>query len=179
MKLENPLLTGKIEDEQAIYPEIRNKLLVMAKEDQEVRNTIKIDVEIDKRNTENLKEIISQIGWPTKSKVGKWGMKAAWLIAQHADFDLPFQKEALHLIKSVPLEEIDIRDIAYLEDRISAKETKTQMYGTQFYIDENKIFGPYKIINPEKLNDCRKEFGLKPWEEYRDHMMSLNNELKK
>jgi len=55
--------------------------------------------EIDNENTKILKQIILEYGWPTISMAGKEASNAAWVIAQHADHDISFQKLCLSLLK--------------------------------------------------------------------------------
>ncbi|MEX2117516.1 MAG: DUF6624 domain-containing protein [Bacteroidota bacterium] len=55
--------------------------------------------DIDQRNTERMKDIIQQAGWPGKSLVGEDGAEVAWLLVQHADHDIQFQKNMLPLIE--------------------------------------------------------------------------------
>ena len=78
------------------YKKISEKLIAMFEEDQ---NVIKWDPIITKQivisNTINLKKIIEKIGWPSEDKVGVRGESSAWLIAQHSDHDVKFQKKCL------------------------------------------------------------------------------------
>jgi hypothetical protein len=111
-----------------------------------------------------MKEIIKQIGWPTVSKVGKEISSSAWLLVQHADHDVEFQKECLELMKAEPETEVSKKDIAYLEDRICVNEDCPQIYGTQFTEKEGR-FMPRVIENMENLNERRKSVGLDTLEE--------------
>ena len=45
----------------------------------------------DRVRADRLAEIVDEHGWPTHSMVGTDGGTAAWLIAQHADFDVGSQ----------------------------------------------------------------------------------------
>jgi hypothetical protein len=54
---------------------------------------------IDVANTDRLRAIIAEQGWPGRALVGDEGAEAAWLIAQHADRQLDFQREALALLE--------------------------------------------------------------------------------
>lgn len=72
-----------------LYPALRSELLAMAKKDQAVRGRINSEGEtpelleeesrIDWRNTDRMKLIVDEFGWPTWRMVGKDGAKAAWL----------------------------------------------------------------------------------------------------
>lgn len=146
----------------------------MFKTDQEMRNnSIKDptawDAEIDRKHTKRLKDIISQYGWPTISLAGPEASNAAWLIAQHADHDRGFQKQCLELMKQLPSDEVNLRNIAYLEDRIRVAGGRPQLYGTQFD-RTGKRFGPSHVKDKRNLDKRRKAMGLQPFEEYRKIM---------
>lgn len=145
----------------------------MYKVDQEMRKKaskglITWDEKIDRVNTENLKKIIADIGWPTISKVGVKSSKVAWLLAQHADHDIAFQKLALHLIReAVKLNDVEPKEVAYLTDRIRLKEGRKQIYGTQF-TKKNGDFIPLPLQDPERVNVRREKFGLGTIEDYKN-----------
>ena len=104
-----------------------------------------------------MKEIVSKIGWPTISKVGKEASSGAWLLIQHADHDIDFQKECLSVMKSESGEEISLRNIAYLEDRIKINLGLPQVYGTQFKLVDGE-FIPNEIEDPEHVEERRKKW---------------------
>jgi len=140
----------------------RLEIIDMAKKDREMRlqysETGKLDEQLDKSNTEKLKEIVSQIGWPTISKVGVDASYEAWLLIQHSP-DIDFQKQCLELMKQEKDGEIDKENIAYLEDRIRVREGKKQIYGTQ-YIRENGKRVLLPIEDPQKADHLRREMGI-------------------
>ncbi len=112
-----------------------------------------------------MKNLIKEIGLPTISKVGKVASYNAWLLVQHSP-DLEFQKEYLKLLKE-NRNDINLANIAYLEDRVLMYEKKPQLYGTQFSTDK-KTGKPklYKIHNKKSVNKKRKEYSLGILEEY-------------
>ncbi len=55
-------------------------------------------LELDRRNTARMQEIVDRYGWPGIAMVGQDGEYAAWLLVQHADRDHAFQKRCLVLI---------------------------------------------------------------------------------
>jgi uncharacterized protein len=157
---------------------LRAELLRMVKEDQEARKeAIKASaddspahrkmVEIDRRNTARMKEIIEKYGWPGNSLVGEEGAHAAWLLVQHADRERAFQKRCLTLLEGAVKErEAAPVDLAYLTDRVRVAENKKQVYGTQFRQVEGKL-EPYPIEDEKNVDRRRKELGLPPLAEYR------------
>ncbi len=140
-----------------------SEIIAMASEDQEARQ--KGDgtkaVEIDKQNTEKLKSIIEQIGWPTKSKVGAEAAHAAWLIAQHANLDLEFQERCLALMKAKEPEEVAAEDLAYLEDRVLVAQGKPQIYGTQWITTKEGAESLAPIESMEQAEELRKNIGMR------------------
>ena len=147
-----------------LYPRIKDELTAMFQIDQEMRHrNLKEpdywDSTIDRKHTARIKELVAQIGWPTVSKVGSEGSHAAWLLVQHADHDVDFQKECLTLMKSAPEGEVERRDVAYLEDRVRVNSNQLQLYGTQF-IEVNGTFVPRGIECLEKVDERRLSMGL-------------------
>lgn len=134
----------------------------MAKLDQKIRihkdkNWI---IAVTKTNTKRLKEIVKQFGWPTTSLVGPQASNSAWLLIQHADHDLKFQKYCLRLIREAAKKgEALLENVAYLTDRVLINSGKPQMYGTQFYNYRGKLL-PKPIKDPDKLDVRRKKMGL-------------------
>ena len=133
------------------------------------------DDKLDSIHTERMKEIIAEIGWPTFSKVGKEIASNAWLLVQHADHDVAFQRRCLDMMKKEPAGEVEVIDIAYLEDRVRVNEGKSQLYGTQFFNDKKPdgtvVYGPRPIEDPENLDKRRMSVGLGSFEEYKKHML--------
>lgn len=158
----------KQKEEGILFAEIAEEINAMRDADQEMRkraldNNGVIESEeddtLDQRNTERMKEIIDQIGWPTVSKVGKKASTNAWLLVQHADHDVEFQKLCLSLMKEQIEGEVDQKDIAYLEDRVRVNTGQPQIYGTQFrWEGGNKPIQDIEDI--ENVDERRRVVGL-------------------
>jgi hypothetical protein len=122
--------------------------------------------EIDHENTERMKQIVKEFGWPGKSLVGTDGANAAWLLVQHADHDRAFQKQCLELLQDgVKKAEATGEQLAYLTDRVRLGERKKQVYGTQVQLVDGK-FRPYPIENEAEVDKRRKDVGLSPLADY-------------
>lgn len=130
-----------------------------------------------KQHATELKEIISEIGWPTINLVGEEASQAAWLIAQHSDHDISFQEEALKLIRSLPEGTIKRANIAYLEDRILVNNGKPQIYGTQNIRDGQGKIISHPIDKRSFVNKRRKMMGLEPLEEYLKSCQEMADEM--
>lgn len=162
----------------SINAELRAELLAMEEKDQAVRNAL-IDAgmapdsslvarvqAVDAANRARLKGIIDAHGWPGRSLAGRDGAAAAFLIVQHADADLAFQKRALALLKEAYANgEAAGGDVAMLTDRVRKAEGKKQLYGTQTSTEDSTIVFD-SIEDPAQLDERRAEVGLPPLEQY-------------
>jgi len=97
----------------AVNEVLRQELLEMRVHDQEMRNAIGTKYKegqplsqadsdwwesVDTGHTRRMQEIIREHGWPGKSLVGEEAEFAAWLLVQHADRVLDFQKQCLESV---------------------------------------------------------------------------------
>jgi hypothetical protein len=90
----------------------------------------------------------------------------AWLLVQHADHDRAFQRTCLALLRAQPPEEVDARNIAYLEDRVRVGEGRPQLYGTQFHTNEQGELEPFPIEDQNQVDTRRAAVGLSTLAEY-------------
>jgi hypothetical protein len=167
------------------YADVIKEIQQMVEKDQESRSTelaelgqtISIteeDANLDRIHADRMREIITKIGWPTISKVGVSCSHMAWLLVQHADHDVEFQKCCLDLMKQAPQGEVNLEDIAYLEDRVRVNEERPQLYGTQFH-GEGSEYGPRPIEDPEQVDERRKSIGMESLEEYKKFLKEKYN----
>lgn len=144
------------------------EILTMADEDQRMRrdfsgDPLSWDPSVDQGKTRRMREIVREIGWPTRSKVGAQAEHMAWLLVQHAD--TAFQRECLVLMSREPAEEVCARHIAYLYDRISVRDGRPQRYGTQLE-KSGDGWEPLPVEDPERLDARRQAVGLEPITDY-------------
>ncbi|WP_308375579.1 DUF6624 domain-containing protein [Microbulbifer sp. RZ01] len=149
-----------VESTDMSHPELRVELKSMWVKDQDLVGTEKQKSIIDS-NSERLKDIVNEYGWPTKSMVGEDGSWFAWAIAQHS-FDGEFQRTCLDLMKPLlSVQEINSELYAELHDRISRNANEEQTYGMAIiWIDGKKVFHP--ISNIESVDQRRQSIGLPP-----------------
>lgn len=161
------------ENTEKINEELKREILKMVEEDQKMRKGGEFRQEIDVKNTERIKEVINQYGWPGKLLVGEDGSDGVWLLVQHADHDVEFQKRALELLKDAVVKR-EVRKIheAYLTDRVLVNSGKPQIFGTQFYKNKKEKYVPRLIEDETHLDDRRKEFGLEPFSGYKQRMQN-------
>ncbi len=125
--------------------------------------------EVYHKNSEWLKGIILQEGWPSSETVGEQGELYAWLIIQYAD-DVSLQKECLKLLERFPKTKERKQYIAYLTDRILITENKAQVYGTQFSYGK-----PFPVQDKQNLDKRRSEMGLEPLSQYTKRISRINS----
>lgn len=120
--------------------------------------------DIDAENLKQVKEIIRACGWPKTTEASH----SAWLLAQHADSDLKFQRLARGMLEtSVKAGIAAPRDLAYLADRIAANEHRPQEYGTQFSQPDRCHLVLSEVDDPALVNQRRLAIGLQSLEEYK------------
>lgn len=115
---------------------------------------------IDKKNTDLLKVITKEIGWPSFGLVGRRAAKAAWLLLQHSP-SVSFQKAMLEKMKILPSNEIDPMWLAQTIDRVKVNSGLKQLYGTSYRIFPKTgkiILDP--IYNRKDLDRRRRILGL-------------------
>jgi len=164
------------------YPNLREELLDMVERDQRARmgmrvagdesggNALAAMTRIDEDNSARMHEIVDEVGWPTKSAVGSDGAQAAWLLVQHADLDVAFQRRCLTLMEEeLARDDVYAGNFAYLTDRVLVNEGKQQEYGTQFHTAGGKQ-QPRPIRDAKHVDARRKKMGLSTLDEYRKMM---------
>ena len=120
----------------------------------------------DRARTARIKEIVNTYGWPGRSLVGTEASGAAWLMVSHAVTDVPFQRQALELMKKVGSCEVEPTYLAYLTDRVLLGEGKKQLYGSYPTRGPNGELIPQPIEDEANLDRRRAALGLQPFAEY-------------
>ncbi|MNK03944.1 hypothetical protein D3C87_217970 [compost metagenome] len=132
--------------------EIREKLI----QDGELGNGYHPEMEkVHRENAQYLKQIIEQIGFPTISKVGEKASDAAWLIIQHSISDPELMKSAYQMMLE-NMTDINLKNLAYLSDRIQFFQGKPQKFGTQYNSDGSI----YPVMDKKELGELRKKYNL-------------------
>ena len=145
-------------------PALRTELLTMLEQDQAGG--------ADAGNQTRLAEIFDEHGWPGWRLVGEDGSTAAWVIVQHADLDLEFQRRGLALLEdAVAADDASPGDLAYLVDRVRVAEGLPQIYGTQWTPDADGVWQPWTPIEDEaNVDTLRAEVGLGTLADYLDEL---------
>ena len=163
---------------------VKTEILALVAEDQAARSRIvdftNITVEEQKilddlrvAHNPRLKRIISKHGWPSSTIVGLDAAQGMWLLVQHQDQDLAFQKECLKLLKTAVMErQAGKREYAYLLDRVRKNENLPQVYGTQWTVKEGQLI-LHPVENLDQLNERRLAVGLTTIEQYLNEMKKI------
>lgn len=162
------------QSENPKFPTEKEELISMYEEDLGFmlarKNSWEKVEESRKNNVKKLKEIILKIGWPTISKVGEEACFSAFMITQHADFDLDFQKQSLKMMEQAR-DDIHLFELAALTDRVAVNSGEEQPYGTQWEKNEKGELVPRTPIKDfENVKQRRGEMGLMPLEIYKKRM---------
>jgi len=152
---------------------LSKKLTALGKRDQtEARRGLaagEFDDKVFRENTLVLKKIVLTHGWPSIDLVGKRASRYAWLLVQHADHDLSFQKKCLGLMQDIYTKNnkhLDPANIAYLTDRILVNQNKKQLFGTQCYFRRDGKFVVRPIRDLKTLDQRRKAYNLETFKEF-------------
>ena len=163
-------LLERVEQDQAIRKELISK--GVEHPDEAILARMRV---IDTANTERVRAIVRQHGWPSPELVGHDGAEAAFILVQHAE--LTFQKEMLPLVeKAYRSGGLSGQSFALLLDRVLVGEGKPQVYGTQAKRFE-KWNGQEPALEPiedeANVDKRRAEVGLVSLSEYREMLKRL------
>ncbi|HET6226686.1 MAG TPA: DUF6624 domain-containing protein [Bacteroidia bacterium] len=113
-----------------------------------------------------IKSILDKYGYPGYDIVGKEGSGNYFLLVQHSDFNVGFQKRVLKLMKKqVVKKNASGSSYAFLVDRVELNSGQLQVYGTQVLMGRSgtKLRPCIDTLNLDKR---RKTVGLMPIKEY-------------
>jgi hypothetical protein len=121
---------------------------------------------IDRGNQAELEKLLELYEWFKISEFGPEAEADAWLLAQHADHDLRFQKRILSILERLlPSGETSGTSFAYLYDRVAVAENRPQRFGTQGRCVGPGRWEPWPSEEPQALQARRDALGLGPIEE--------------
>lgn len=116
---------------------------------------------LDSLNLLIVDSIVNRYGILGMADIGLYGHLAITMTIQHSDIET--QKEYLPKFKkALELKRIFPSTYAMLEDRVSIKSGKKQVYGTQLMINgKTNIAELLPIVAPDSIDIRRKSIGLK------------------
>ena len=164
LELSKELWTMRIKD-QAFYYHIHMAEKISGRDSPKVVDLWELKRKINDQNLERIIEIIDTQGWPKESVVKASAASAVFLVIQHSDLET--QRKYLPVMKEAANDgEASWSSLALLIDRVNLGEGKEQIYGSQIYRDEDGSFYVKDLMEPEYVNQRRKEVGLEPIEDY-------------
>lgn len=180
VNVQNPALRQEILEmfkrDQAIIKEIRDKkvksgnLIVLPEDEQRQRAVVN-------GNTNRVKQIVGEYGFPTKELIGDDGISALNTLVLHAIHDPEFQTYYLGLLqKAVKNKQVPGQELAYLTDKIRMNAGKPQLYGTQPLSDAKGNIEPYPIEDAANVDKRRAALGMESLEEYLNVIRRLSRE---
>jgi hypothetical protein len=165
--------------EAPTHPDLRLELLEMQRVDQQERAGeglppgTKLGPPQDFTRAERLKVIIADHGGPTFAMVGTDGATAAWLVAQHADHDVAFQRAVVDLLaQAVADSQADPTELAYLIDRVAVNSGAAQSYGIQVRCRGGEPTPATPLTEADRV-DQRAEVGLGPLADYYEELAMM------
>lgn len=118
------------------------------------------------RNSEYVRELISEVGWIDVERFGHGASDAAFLLVQHS-WDVPLMVAVLpQLKKDVDAGRMGADTYALLYDRLQLALGLPQRYGTQIGRDNYGGAVVFPVEDPAQVEELRRQLGLIPLTEY-------------
>jgi hypothetical protein len=125
-------------------------------------------LEMDREYTGEMKALLKLYPWFTISAFGAEADNHAWILVQHADRDVEFQKRVLTMLESLYRGgETNPRNYAYLVDRVAMNEQRPQRYGTQGRCTQPSTWEPFPMDEPDNVDNLRQAVGLEALAEHK------------
>ena len=162
------------------HPELRDELLEMMAADQLERTGgglpqgTPVPPSQDYVRALRLEQIVEEHGWPTFAMVSEDGSTAAWVIAQHADFDVDLQFRFLSLVEAAVEDgQADVTEMAYLWDRVAVNRDLPQRYGSQVRCRQGEPMPATPIEDADEVDLRRAEVGMSSLDVYYEELAMM------
>jgi hypothetical protein len=150
------------QDDRIKYEELVKKDGFNPKDEQELAAIISRK---DSINIIKIEKILDKYGWVGPDVFGKQGSETVFSVIQHAD--IKTQEKYLPIMRNaVKNKKADPGSFAMLQDRVSLREGKGQIYGSQIGRDEKGVFYVDVLNDPDNVDKRRVEVGLEPLASY-------------
>jgi len=117
-------------------------------------------------NERYLREVVGRYGWIDIPRFGKPAAAAAILIVKHAE-DVPLMQAALPIVERDAIENGGGKElVSILVDSLLITTGHKQKYGTQITEDASGKPFALPVEDPAKVDEYRKNLGIRPWAEY-------------
>jgi len=129
---------------------------------------------MDDENTTWLRTVVDAVGWPGRALVGDEAAHAAWLLVQHADRALGFQRRCLTLLeRAAAAGDASPADAAHLADRVLLASGEMQVYGTQLGARDGRYVAP-RLRDPASVDERRAAAGLGSLDDHLARALALH-----
>ncbi len=158
------------------------EILQMAEKDQQLRKSPEAKPEEiskwDKIHKVKIKKIIDKYGLISTSKFGKEASFNTWLLIQHfPESEVGYMEKYLNLMEQ-NIGEVDVKNYAYLTDRINLYRKIPQIYGTQAVPDgSDGTLTIYKTFDIKNVDKRRAQVNLEPLSEYVKRFEDTGNKI--
>ncbi|MBR7720151.1 hypothetical protein KCG47_06830 [Microvirga sp. SRT04] len=151
------------------------------------RNLEQVEKDNYARHQPVLEKIVRQFGFPGFREVGKTSSYNFWLLVQHADAHVDFQRKVLKLMRrEVERHNADPVNYAYLVDRLAINTGQLEEYGTQVKYtgnvgdDYSKVVAiPVSLRDPKNVDKRRAAIGMGPLQDYLNGMADMTRQMNK
>jgi hypothetical protein len=134
-----------------------------------------------------LEKIVRQYGYPGFKQVGQKSAYNFFIMVQHADAHLNFQRKVLRLmLPEVKRKNAAPADYAYLTDRVAINSGQPEEYGTQVKYtgevgkDYSKVIAvPVSLRDPQNVDKRRAAIGMEPLQNYLNMMANMARQMNK
>lgn len=131
-------------------------------------------------NSQKAEFYLDQYGYLGKHEVGENGSTIFWLIAQHSDKNINYQKKVLKKLKvAVEQNNAAASNYAYLYDRIQINSNKKQLYATQVTYNKRGQATPQKLEDSLNVDSRRLQYGLITLKVYLNQLTEMHFEMNK
>lgn len=164
---------GQIQSELEEMYDLDRQLVRAAYDPSHDQHTIDSVKAIDRAHCERLREIVEHIGWPTRDLVGLKATQGAYMVIQHAGYDIDFQNRCLAMmVDLVEQGELPASYVALLTDRIRVFQDRPQVFGTQMTMARNEmgVMVPTPTVpieDPGNLDQRRRLMGMAPHADFK------------
>jgi hypothetical protein len=129
-------------------------------------------LDVVRDNTQWLRGVVAERGWPGRSVVGDDGTDAAWLLLQHAGSGVPtigtpdnlkFQASCVPLLRdAVRVGEVPPRHLAHIVDNLHARAGEDAEFAvlTSAYVRDGDVVVLRPGLNAGRIDDARRRIGL-------------------
>lgn len=129
-------------------------------------------LDVVRDNTEWLRGVVAERGWPGRSLVGDDGTDAAWLLLQHAGSGVPtigtpdnlrFQASCVPLLRdAVRAGEVPPWQLAHVVDNLHARAGEDAEFAvlTSAYVRDGDLVVLRPGLNADRIDDARRRIGL-------------------